>query len=153
MTDGAILARVDNTEDRVEPEVRRLAELLAMVVRMSGRSRRSIEAELGLGSSGLSKILNGTVRLQVSHVVSILQAVGVEPGEFFQAAFPRRGSPRRSGLMKEVRLLLEPDAAHAAHAARAADTGPGEADDQEDFDERVRLVMLRLLGGRPQSAN
>lgn len=147
MTDGAILARVDNTEDRVEPEVRRLAELLAMVVRMSGRSRRSIEAELGLGSSGLSKILNGTVRLQVSHVMSILQAVGVEPGEFFQAAFPRRGSPRRSGLMKEVRLLLEPDAAHAA------DTGSGEADDQEDFDERVRLVMLRLLGGRPQSAN
>lgn len=147
MTDGAILARVDNTEDRVEPEVRRLAELLAMVVRMSGRSRRSIEAELGLGSSGLSKILNGTVRLQVSHVVSILQAVGVEPGEFFQAAFPRRGSPRRSGLMKEVRLLLEPDAAHAAH------TESGEADDQEDFDERVRLVMLRLLGGRPQSAN
>ena len=134
-------------DDRVDPEVRRVAELLAMVVRMSGRSRRSIEEELGLGSSGLSKILNGTVRLQMSHILSILQAVEVDPGEFFQVAYPRRWARRKRGLMKQVRLLMneEPE--------------PEEADDLddleeelEDFDERVRLVMLRLLGG-PQPAN
>lgn len=137
---------METVEDRVDPEVRRVAELLAMVVRMSGRSRRSIEEDLGLGSSGLSKILNGTVRLQMSHILSILQAVEVDPGEFFQVAYPRRRAPRKSGLMKEIRLLMKEE----------TEPGPEELDDLaelEDFDERVRLVMLRLLGGRPQRAN
>ena len=136
---------METVEDRAEPGVRRVARLLAMVVRQSGRSRRSIEAELGLGSSGLSKILNGTVRLQMSHILSILQAVEVDIGEFFQVAYPRRRVPRKSGLIKEVRLLM-----------KETEPEPEETDgleDLESFDERVRLVMLRLLGGRPQRAN
>lgn len=140
--DCAILSCVETMDDRVDPEVRRVAELLSMVVRMSGRSRRSIEEELGLGSSGLSKILNGTVRLQMSHILSILQAVEVDPGEFFQVAYPRRWARRKDGLMKQVGLLMKEEPV------------PEEMDDPEegleDFDERVRLVMLRLLGGGPQ---
>lgn len=140
---------MENTEDRVEPEVRRLADLLAMVVRVSGRSRRSIEAELGLGSSGLSKILNGTVRLQMSHILSILEAVEVDPNEFFQVAYPRRRA-RKSPLMEEIRLLVE----QRPQEAESQDTEKDLADDElPDFDERVRLVLLRLLRDTPQGAN
>ena len=45
--------------------------------------------------------------------------------------------------MKEIRLLMKEE----------TELAPEEPDDLEDFDERVRLVMLRLLGGRPQRAN
>ncbi len=139
---------MENAEDRVEPEVRRLADLLAMVVRVSGRSRRSIEAELGLGSSGLSKILNGTVRLQMSHILSLLEAVEVDPNEFFQVAYPRRRA-RKSPLMEEIRLLVE-----RPQEADPQDTEKDLADDGlPDFDERVRLVLLRLLRDKPQGAN
>ena len=137
-----MLSRMETVEDLSESQARRVARLLGMVVEQSGRSRRSIEAELGLGSSGLSKILNGKVRLQMSHVLSILQAVEVDPGEFFQVAYPRPRAPRKGGLLKEVRLLMKETESEA-----------GETDDLEDFDERVRLVMLRLLGGGPQRAN
>ena len=141
---------METVEDRVDPEVRRVAELLSMVVRMSGRSRRSIEEELGLGSSGLSKILNGTVRLQMSHILSILQAVEVDPGEFFQVAYPRRWARRKRGLMKQVRLLMNEE---PVPEPEETDDLDGLEEELEDFDERVRLVMLRLLGGGPQRAN
>ncbi|HET9226721.1 MAG TPA: hypothetical protein VFR31_08640, partial [Thermoanaerobaculia bacterium] len=77
-------------DSRVESDVRRLAELLEQVVRLSKRSRRSLESELGLGSSGLSKVLRGTVRLQISHVLSILEVLEVDPYDFFRAAYSRR---------------------------------------------------------------
>lgn len=136
---------METVEDRAESQARRVARLLGLVVEQSGRSRRSIEAELGLGSSGLSKILNGKVRLQMSHVLSILQAVEVDPGEFFQVAYPRRRAPRKGGLLKEARLLMKET------ESEAGETDGGE--ELEDFDERVRLVILRLLGGKPQQAN
>jgi transcriptional regulator with XRE-family HTH domain len=115
---------------------RRLAELLSLLVRLSGRSRRSLEEELGMGSSGLSKILGGTVRLQVSHVLDILKVLEVDPGDFFRMAFPRRRL-RQSPLLEKARAFLG--------------QGPGDDEDFDelpDFEERVRRVLLQLLGER-----
>lgn len=124
----------------------RLAELLALLVRVSGRSRRSIEEELGLGSSALSKILGGTVRLQVSHVLDILAVLEVDPGDFFRMAFPRR-HVRRNPILEKARVILQPDAGEPG----GEDDG---FDELPDFDEKVRRVLLRLLSvesrGRPQ---
>ena len=120
-------------EDLHEREAARLAELLSLLVRVSGRPRRSLEQELGLGSGGLGKILGGTARLQMSHVLMILAALGVDPGDFFRWVYPFRG--RSSELIENARALGSP--------APEAPSPPAVAD--AAFDERVRESLLRLL--------
>ena len=122
-------------DDLHEQEAVRLAELLSLLVRVSGRPRRTLEQELGLGSGGLGKILGGTARLQMSHVLMILAALGVDPGDFFRWVYPFRG--RSSELIENARALGSPEPEAA--------TPPGVAD--AAFDERVRDSLLRLLRG------
>lgn len=118
-------------EETADKEAQRLVNLLAALVRMSGRSLRSLEEELGMGSSVMSKILNGVIRPQLSYVLLIAGAIGVSPAEFFQLAYPKKTKPHP--LAERV---LE---------AR------GEAfdEDQEklpaDFKAQVREVVLELF--------
>lgn len=124
--------------DSKADDTRRLADLLSLLVRLSRRSRRSIEEELGLGSSGLSKILGGTVRLQVTHVLDILAVLEVDPGDFFRVAYPRR-QLRQSPLLDRARSFLQPEDGEAA--------GGEVGFDEPEFQERVRRVLLQLLSG------
>ena len=128
-------------EDLHEREATRLAELLSLLVRVSGRS--SLGQELGLGSAGLSGILGGTERLRMSHVLMILAALGVEPGEFFRWAYPFRG--RSSELIENARTLGSPEP-EAAAPLLAPDASPEISKISDTaFDERVRQSLLRLL--------
>ena len=123
-------------EDLHEREAARLAELLSLLVRVSGRSRRSLEQELELGSGGLGKILGGTGRLQMSHVLMILAALSIDPGDFFRWVYPFRG--RSSELIEHARALGGP-----TPEAPSPQSTPGSPD--AAFDERVRESLLRLL--------
>lgn len=124
----------------IDSEVRRLAELLDRVVRLSKRSRRSLEADLSLGSSGLSKILNGTIRLQVSHVLSVLEALQVDPYDFFRVAYGKRRL-EKSPLIEQLRALVQPEREKESREAEEPPAGDG----LPEFEERVRQVLLKLL--------
>jgi len=126
------------SDDRYDDEVRRLAEVLATVVRVAGRTRQSLEAQLGLSSGYLSKILGGTVDLRARHILSIVEAVGMDPGDFFRLAFPRRQQPNEGG--KGSRRLIE-DVQSALGQGTTAEPETGLA-----FDEQVKRSLGRLLG-------
>jgi len=82
--------RRKKTQDTpADKEAKRLVALLSRLVRMSNRSLRSLEEELDLGSSVVSKILSGTIRPQLSYVLMISEAIGVPPGLFFRLAYPK----------------------------------------------------------------
>jgi transcriptional regulator with XRE-family HTH domain len=136
----------DGIDSGIESEIRRLADLLGNVVRLSKRSRRSLEAALGLGSSGLSKILNGTVRLQVSHVLTLLEALRVDPYDFFRLAYSRRRL-EKSPLIEQLRALVEREEA----PKEKEEPPPG--GELPEFEERVRRVLLRLLSESAHGAN
>jgi transcriptional regulator with XRE-family HTH domain len=119
-------------EELAEPgehtqEIRRITQLLNQLIQIEGRSQRSLEQELGLGSSGMSKILKGVIRLQVSHVLTILGALGIPPGQFFALIFPNEGRAHPS--LKKLREL----------------EGVEVEEDSPEFDNRVRRSLLRLL--------
>jgi hypothetical protein len=91
---------------------------------------------MGLSSAGLSKILNGTVHLQLSHILLIIEAAGIDPGQFFQAAYPRRHGPRtKSPAAEEWEATL-----------RAQGNLPAEAPADEALKEQVREALRSLLG-------
>jgi hypothetical protein len=77
--------RIDDDE-----ESRRLARLLLTLLRTANRSVRSVEQQMGVGSSGLGKVLNGTIRLQMGHIFLVLEALDMTPGQFFHLAYPGR---------------------------------------------------------------
>ncbi len=112
-----------------DQEAKRLVELLARLVRLSDRSLRSLEAELGMGSSVLSKILSGVIRPQLSYVLMICSALGVHPGHFFRLAYPHPGPPDPL-----VEQYLEVQGLKVKEE-KAAD----------DLDQRVREALFRVL--------
>jgi hypothetical protein len=124
--------------DQHEQEVRRLTELLDAVVRVTRHTRRDIEQELGLGSASLSKILSGTVRLQVIHLLMIAEAVGMTPGEFFKLAYPG--------------VELRSPAARSVAATLGLSPGSGAPESPGEFEERVKQALLHLLGVKGATA-
>lgn len=120
-----------------ELEIQRLLEVLATVVRVAGRSRQSVERQIGLSSGYLSKILGGTVELRVEHILMIVDAVGLGPGDFFRLAYPPGAlSAEAARLVDQVRAALGQEDAPDAPARSA-------------FDEQVKAALGRLLGLAP----
>ncbi|HEX3531829.1 MAG TPA: hypothetical protein VH988_32625 [Thermoanaerobaculia bacterium] len=114
-----------------EQESLRLARLLGTLLKLDGRSVRSVEQLLGLGSSGLGKVLNGNIRLQVGHILMVANVLGMSPAQFFHMAYPKKPAPHR--LMKELRRtqgLQEVD----------------ESEETPEFEERVKRVVLQIFG-------
>ena len=85
--------RKKNAEPRSDersPEVKRLLTILKTSMRSLGYTNRDIEKKLGLSGSYLSRLFSGLIDLKVDHIVSISRALGMEPEEMFQLAFPKR---------------------------------------------------------------
>lgn len=119
-----------------DQEIQRLHEVLATVVRVAGRSRQSLEQQLGLSSGYLSKILGGTVELRARHILMIVEAVGLNPGDFFRLAYPPGAqlSPATERLIEQVQEALGQEAL------------PPEPRVATAFDEQVKASLGRLLG-------
>jgi hypothetical protein len=81
-----------------------------------------------MGSAILSKLLNGTIRLQYSHVLMVLSALGMTPGQFFRVVYPDPGP--------ENPTLVE----------LGKQKGGQQAEDSPEFDGRVLRSLVRLLG-------
>lgn len=118
-------------------ETRRLAQMLRLLIRISGRPLRDVERELGLGSGMLSKILLGRLRLQVSHVLMITRFLGIDPGDFFRWAYPYKGQPHELVQAAQLqmpardRVIVRDEEAERLEEAR--------------FRDRVREVLRELL--------
>ena len=113
-----------------ETEARRLVALLNRLLRHSGRSMRSVEAELGLGSSVVSKVLSGAIRPQISYVLMIARAIGLSPDEFFHLAYPKK-------LRTMNPLLLQ--------ALEVEGLSGDEGEALADLDARIEAAVRRAI--------
>jgi len=85
-----------------EAESRRILELLSTLIRILGLSNREIERRVGLSPSYLSRLFGGYLELKMEHVLEIGRALGLEPQEFFELAYPKSSEPP-SESMKKIR--------------------------------------------------
>jgi transcriptional regulator with XRE-family HTH domain len=116
--------------EEAETEARRLVALLNRLLRQSGRSMRSVEAELGLGSSVVSKVLSGAIRPQISYVLMIARAIGLAPEEFFHLAYPKKlrvTNPMLRQALEVEGLMVEQE------------------DGLTDLDARIEAAVRRAL--------
>jgi len=125
-------------------EVERLMNVLRTSIRLLGLTNREIERRLGLTPSYVSRLFAGTIELKVEHVVSIIRAIGLQPWEFFELAYPRRSEPT-SEAFHTIRGLLR-DMQPPAEPARAA--GLTEEEIDRRIQESVRQALRELGAGK-----
>jgi transcriptional regulator with XRE-family HTH domain len=118
--------------DRYTEESLRLAGMLKTLAKSKRRSIRSLEQQMGVGTSIFHKVLKGEVTLQVRHLLMIADALEIEWAEFFHMAYPRSSAGVRSddSLIGDLnRALGEPIEDEIPDAA---------------FEERVKRVLFRI---------
>ncbi len=120
--------------ERPDPRILQVAQALSTAVRIAGRSRLSLERQMELSSGYLSKILGGTVELRMRHVFMILDALEVDPADFFRAAFPRRNGSSRDEAGQRLENFELPPMQEPASFTSA------------EIDEQVKRSIARLLG-------
>jgi transcriptional regulator with XRE-family HTH domain len=130
--------------DRYTEEALRLAGMLKTLAKSKRRSIRSLEQQMGVGTSMFHKVLKGDVTLQLRHLLMIADALEVDWTEFFQMAYPRAGAP---AVAHSDSLLEDLDHVLGEPAER-------EISDAE-FEERVKRVLahLGLLPGREDAGD
>ena len=134
----------DNPE---QEEVDRLLLVLRTAIRLLGLTNREVERRLGMTPSYLGRLFGGTIELKVEHVISIARAMGIQPWEFFELAYPRRSDPP-SEPFRAIRTLLRDmqPATEPAPAPQAATLTAAEV--EEKIHESVRKVLRELVSGK-----
>jgi transcriptional regulator with XRE-family HTH domain len=128
-------------------EVDRLLNVLRTSIRLLGLTNREIERRLGLTPSYVSRLFAGAIELKVEHVISIARAMGIQPWEFFELAYPRRSDPPTEPF-RAIRTLLR-DMQPAMESAPAPQAAPlSTAEIEEKIQESVRKVLRELAGGK-----
>ena len=89
-------------------------------------STRAIGEKIGIGSTAISKILNGYTRPHAWHLVAIAAVIGLSPREFFSLAYPAE-------KQKVTRPL-----------------GPNAAELERMVDAAVRRSLLQGLGSETE---
>lgn len=130
----------DNPE---QVEVERILTVLRTAIRLLGLTNREIERRLGLTPSYLGRLFGGSIELKVEHVLAISRAIGLEPAEFFELAYPRRPDPPTDSA-RTIRKLLR-DMQPSEPEARAAVTISDE-ELQQKIQESVRQALRTLVG-------
>lgn len=130
----------DNPE---QVEVERLLTVLRTAIRILGLTNREIERRLGLTPSYLGRLFGGSIELKVEHVLAISRAIGLEPAEFFELAYPRRPDPPTESA-RTIRKLLR-DMQPTEPESRAAVTISDE-ELQQKIQESVRQALRTLVG-------
>jgi len=112
--------------------------MLKTLAKSKRRSVRSIEQQMGVGTSIFHKVLKGDVTLHVRHVLMIADALGIDWAEFFHMAYPRAGAAPAAGgdsLLGDLSRALGEEPAMEEAEAEVSDA---------EFEERVKRVLNQL---------
>lgn len=84
-----------------DPDHLRLLDLLREKVRLSRRSHRELERELGLGHGTIGSLLRGRTELRFRHLTLLGRALGIDPVEILLEAYGvyRPSPPPPPGLI------------------------------------------------------
>ncbi len=90
-------------------ETRRTLGYLRDLIEDSDLARSEIEDRSGFSRGYLSRLLNAQIDLKVRHLDALLAALGVAPGQFFNALYPRRRERLRRARRQLPKLKVSAD--------------------------------------------
>jgi hypothetical protein len=132
----------------IQQEVDRTRKLLARLIRVAGFTRAEVDAELGEGRGYSTRVLNGLVSLKHEHTLTLLQAIGVDPGDFFRLLYPRTEDRTSGGslgrLLEQMhRTDTETSSDDPEEALPPAAAAPSAPLDTDDLAQRIAALLRR----------
>ncbi len=126
-------------------EIQRLLNVLRTSIRLLGLTNREIERRLDLTPSYVSRLFAGALELKMEHVLSISRAMGLQPWEFFELAYPRR-SDAPSEAFRSIRNVLRDMQPSPEPSPYLPGLTPEEI--EEKIESFVRKTLKELAGGK-----
>ena len=131
------------------PETQHLLTVLRSVIRVLGYTYSDIAKKMGVGSGYLSRLFAGKIELKVDHVVSIAKAIGLEPEEILNLAWPVPKNPPSLAAARYRELAAGSEPAHRPGFLAAEPSVEGEVE------TALAKALQRLLApaAPPQAAS
>lgn len=124
----------------VQEEIARLLELLRTIVRLLGYTNRDVERRAGLNHATAVRNFRGEGEPKLEFLLAVVKAIGLEPWEFFELAYPERREPSASG--QKLRRLLSQ---FVPASALAVETSLPQSQELEEMLEEMRRDIRSLL--------
>ena len=129
-----------DTKAATREKVEHARKLLERIMRAQGHTRLEIDRRMGSFRGYVSQVFTGKLELRLEHIVSILDAMGIEPLDFFELAFPRATSSPDERRRTAERLLggIEP-------APAAAPPPPASLPSMAELEELIDKAVSRAM--------
>ena len=121
------------------PESQHLLNVLRSAIRILGYTYNDVALKLGVGSGYLSRLFAGKIELKIDHVVNIAKAIGFEPEEILQLAWPQLRNPPSQAAARYRELVS------GAEPARGIGSWPAEPPAPVNVEAAVAKALQRLL--------
>lgn len=141
----------------VDDEVRRLMELVRALARTLGFNNSALARAGGVPLASLVRYFRGEGEPKLEFLLAVLKALGLEPREFFELAYPPPQGPSAARLKIE-RILgpIRPGGMFDAPAAApASEASALQREDVEKMMEQLRRDVRAIVegqGGKTQPA-
>ena len=135
-------------EPAIKAETAHMIQVLRAALRVLGYTNREIETRLGVSGGYLTRLFNGTLELRFQHIVDIARAIGLEPAEVFQLAYPQPPSPPTESAQR-LRETFGPRTpmpidVPVVENPKTAEPSPGSGLEQE-MERMMRKVFSRFF--------
>jgi transcriptional regulator with XRE-family HTH domain len=129
----------------IQAQIRRMREVLGVLVRASGLTLTPIERQIGVSRGYVKRLLQGKSHLKLDHLLAILAVLKVDPREFSDRAFPPVAEP--SKLLSNFKDIVLP-AAPPPQAATTRPTSPARLWTTDEIQEIVLRTLEKLADPR-----
>jgi transcriptional regulator with XRE-family HTH domain len=125
------------------PETEHIIKVLRTAMRVLGYKYQDVEAKLGVAPGYIGRLFRGVMQLRFDHVVEIARAIGLDPEELFQIAFPQPSHPPSV----EAQRLRQAAQAFQSASGLPQEPAPaaGTASSIEEETERIERIVLRTF--------
>ncbi|HZF13532.1 MAG TPA: hypothetical protein VFE33_32465 [Thermoanaerobaculia bacterium] len=138
------------TTPTIEQEVKRAAKLLARLIRVAGLTRAQVDQLLGEGRGFATRVLNGIVGLKHEHILALLSAIGVDPGDYFRVLYPRPEDRTSGGPLARLLEQIQTTEEAPEEPPPPAAASPAAPLDPDDLAQRIAALVRENLRKTPR---
>lgn len=106
------MTRLDSQGSKYHREAQRILQRLKLLIHLSKPTQQETERRAGMSRGYLSQILGGNVELKLQHLFRVLEALAIEPREFFSQVYPAHRFDAFRALEKLLVSGAEPSDRH-----------------------------------------
>ena len=125
----------------INDDIRRYTAVLDELIGRSRLTKADVEQRLHWAKGRLTKLLQGTYELKVRHVLSVLEAINVQPLHFYALVHRSADSGRGNSLAESLIAAFEAQGAQPLPLLLPALLTP------EELDTRIEDAVRRVLDG------